>query len=223
MVDKEYIFRFLRDLRNNNSKEWMDENRDRYHTMKDRWLSEIELILERLSKHDSVFSKVNPKKTLSRINNNRRFHPNKPVYKDFITCSPAGRKAYHISTFFISIGPGKSFIGGGIYHPNKENLEKIRAAIDYNGEVLKKIANKKDFISFYGGITEYEDKLVTSPQNYIKQHQHIDLLNYKSYTAIRELTEDEVISENFIDVVEKAYKVFKPMDDYLVEALTMGE
>ncbi len=222
MIDKAYIFRFLKDLKNNNSKEWMDENRDRYHTMKERWLYEIELILQRLSQHNSEFEKVNPKKTLSRINNNRRFHPDKPTYKDRITCSPAGRKAYNISTFFISIGPGESFIGGGIYHPQKEHLENIRAAIDYDGEQLATILNNKDFISIFGGLNEYEDKLVTSPQNYDRNHKYIDLINNKSFTATINLTEEEVTGDNFIDLVEEAYLKFKPLDDFLVNAITMG-
>ena len=222
MVDKSYIFRFLRDLKNNNSKAWMDENRERYFTMKERWLYEIELILNRLSQHNAQFGKVDPKKTLSRINNNRRFHPDKPVYKSQVTCSPAGRKAYDISTFFISIGPGQSFVGGGIYHPKKEHLENIRGAIDYNGNLLEKILNQKDFKSAYGGLNEYEDKLVTSPQNYDKNHKHIDLINNKSFTATITLTEAQVTSDDFVDLVEDAYLKFKPLDDYIVKAITMG-
>jgi len=223
MVDKAYIFRFLRDLKNNNSKEWMDENRDRYHTMKERWLYEIELIHQRLSQHNVAFDKVNPKKTLSRINNNRRFHPDKPTYKDRITCSPAGRKAYDISTFFISIGSGESLIGGGIYHPQKEQLENIRAAIDYDGEQLTNILNNKSFISFYGGLNKYDDKLVTSPQNYDRDNKYIDLINNKSFTATITLTEDQITSASFIDLVEEAYLNYKPLDEYLVKALTMGD
>lgn len=222
MVDKAYIFRFLRDLKNNNSKEWMDENRDRYHTMKERWLYEIELILQRLAEHNGAFEKVNPKKTISRINNNRRFHPEKPTYKDRVTCSPAGRKAYDVSTFFISIGPGESFIGGGIYHPPKEHLENIRAAIDYDGEKLKNILQEDDFISFYGSLNAYDDKLVTSPQNYDNDHKHIDLINNKSFTATINITEEQVVSDSFIDLVEEAYLKYRPLDDYLVKAITLG-
>jgi len=223
MVDKTYIFRFLEDLKNNNSKDWMDENRDRYHTMKERWLYEIELILQRLSQHNSAFEKINPKKTLSRINNNRRFHPDKLPYKDRITCSPAGRKAYDISTFFISIGSEESFIGGGIYHPPKEYLENIRAAIDYDGEQLTTILNNKDFISLYANLNEYDDKLVTSPQNYDRNHKYINLINNKSFTATINLTEAQVTGDNFIDLVEEAYLRFKPLDDYLVKAITIGD
>ena len=221
MVDKGYIFRFLRDLRNNNSKEWMDENRDRYHTMKACWLHEIQLILDCLSKHDPHFERVEPKNTISRINNNRRFHPNKPVYKNHVTCTPSGTKTKGVSTFFISIGPDESFIGGGLYHPPKEDLEKIRAAIDYNGERLENIINAKQFTSFYGGLNQYDDKLVTSPQNYDKDHQYIELINNKSFTATIDLTEDQVTSDHFIDLVEEAYLKYKPLDEFIVKAITI--
>ncbi|TXD82147.1 DUF2461 domain-containing protein [Subsaximicrobium wynnwilliamsii] len=221
MVDKAYIFRFLRDLGNNNSKEWMDDNRAGYHTMKERWLEEIDLILKRLAQYDTHYETVNPKKTISRINNNRRFHPEKPTYKQNLTCSPAGKKEKGKSTFFISIGPDQSFIGGGLYHPSKEHLEKIRAAIDYNGDTLKTILNEKQFKSFYGGLNTYDDKLVTSPQNYDKNHAHIDLINHKSFTATIDLTEAQVTSAHFVDLVEEAFLKYKPLDDYLVKAITM--
>ena len=141
MVEREYIFRFLRDLRNNNSKEWMDENRDRYQTAKERWLADIQDILNRIVKYDKAFGDIDPKKTITRINNNRRFHPDKPIYKSFFSCTPTATKDG--SAFHISIGPDQSFVGGGVYHPDKETLEKVRAAFDYNGDEFKKLISSK--------------------------------------------------------------------------------
>ena len=65
----------------------------------------------------------------------------------------------------------------------KEQLKNFRAAIDYDGEQLKKILNKADFISFFGSQNQYNDKLITSPKNYDKNHKYIDLTNNKSFTA----------------------------------------
>lgn len=218
MVQKEYIFRFLRDLRANNSKEWMDENRERYHTAKERWIEEVELILKRLQKHDSIFIGVKPKSTLTRINNNRRFQPDKPVYKDFFTATPSGGNGF--ASVHVSVGPGSSFVGGGAYRPDKEMLDKVRAAFDYNGEAFKEIIDDKQFKKFFGGLNdEMAEKLKTSPQGYSNEHPHVDLLRYKSLVASRDLTEEEVCSDSFVDLVEEAYLTLKPMNAYLNKAI----
>jgi uncharacterized protein (TIGR02453 family) len=220
MVEKEYIIRFLRDLRNNNSKEWMDENREHYETMKERWLYEIQLVLDRLAIHNSAFEKLKAKDTVHRINNNRMFHPDKPVYKDSLSCSPAGTKTKGASTFFFMIGLEESFIGGGLYRPDKEILEKVRSAIDYNGEELIKIIEDKKFISFFGGLNEDDQKLITSPQNYDKNHKYIDLLNRKNFTATKHITQEEFCGNGFVDLVEEVYLNYQYLDKCLIKAIS---
>lgn len=57
MNNKQVILDFLKDLNSNNSKEWMDENRDRYTTAKEYWLEEVQNILSMLCKYDSSYSR----------------------------------------------------------------------------------------------------------------------------------------------------------------------
>ena len=83
MNDKSYIFQFLRDLRNNNSKEWMLENKTRFEKAKRIWVEEIEKIQERLSRYNPIYTEVPAKSTLSRINNNRMFHPGEAHLQGF--------------------------------------------------------------------------------------------------------------------------------------------
>ena len=94
------IFTFLRDLTANNSKEWLDANRKHYQTAKNTWLAEIELILKRLSTHEPSLEQVKPKETIMRINNNRRFQPDKPLYKDNIgwsICMDMSKPGFYIN------------------------------------------------------------------------------------------------------------------------------
>lgn len=222
MVSKGYIFDFLRDLRNNNSKEWMDENRSRYHKAKERWIEEVSLILKRLAQHDTAFSQVTPKDTLSRINNNRRFHPDKPVYKDYFSCDP-DKTHKDVSLLHISVGPGGSFLGGGLWRPQKEALDQYRAAIDYNGEVFKEIVETPAVQDFYGGLAEDDQQLKTSPQSYSIDHPQIELLRYKNIVLMRQLTNAEVLSDSFVDLVEEAYLTARPFTQYLIKAVSFQE
>lgn len=220
-MTKRYIFDFLRDLRDNNSKEWMDDNRKRYHKAKDTWLEEIELLLKRLEKYDSRIAPLKPKDTISRINNNRRFHPDKPVYKDFFTFSAPQEK--NMPGLHISVSPKGSFIGGGFWRPDKELLDKIRAAIDYNGQDLKELMQEDKLVDFYGGWGEDDQKLKTSPQNYDQEHPHIELLRRKNFVVMRNLTQEEIMSEDFVDLVEEGYLALQPLLQYLEQAAGFEE
>ena len=219
MVQKDYIFRFLRDLRQNNSKDWMGANRDRYETAKACWLNEIDKILERLAKHDSGFSQIKPKDAIERINNNLMYHPEKPTYKDHFGCEPTSVK--NRGAVYISVGPSQSFIGGGLHNPEKETLDKVRKAIDYNGQKLKDIIVSKDIQNYFGGLSEDPKKLKTSPKGYNQDHEQIELLRRKNFTVMKQLTEDEVTGDNFIDIVEEAYLKMKPLNDYLTKAMSV--
>ncbi|WP_185154095.1 DUF2461 domain-containing protein [Fulvivirga sp. M361] len=224
MSDKGYIFQFLGDLRNNNSKEWMVENKTKFEKAKRIWVEEIEKIQNRLSKYNPIYNEVPARSTISRINNNRMFHPEKPIYKDFFSCEP-GKKNPMADLFYISISPGGSFpagsfMGGGLYQLDKDMLTKVREAIDYNGDVLQGIISEKKFVDFYGGLNDDPNKLKTAPRNYDKEHEYIELLKYRSFTATRDLTEKEVCSTGFVDLVEEAFVTIKPFSDYLKQSLT---
>ncbi|GLR17552.1 DUF2461 domain-containing protein [Portibacter lacus] len=210
------IYDFLRDLTANNSKEWMDENRKRYHEAKDIWLEQIAQILKRLEKYDERMASIKPKDTIMRINNNRRFQPNLPVYKDNFGFSPVGMSE---PSFYIHISPSGSFIGGGLYRPDKETLKKIREAIDYDGEKLLEITQQSSFTSYYGGIGEDQEMLKTSPRGYSEDNKNIELLRRKSFTAIRNITPKEVASKDFLDLVEEGYKELIPFNAYLKQAV----
>lgn len=215
-MNKRRIYDFLRDLTDNNSKEWMDANRERYHEAKQIWLEEIQILLDRLAKHDPRMKQIAPKETIFRINNNRQFHPDRPVYKDNFAFSPS---SVEDPSFYLHLSPSESFIGGGLYRPDNKVLKKIRAAIDYDGEKLIKLSNKQSFQDFYGGLAEDQDKLKTSPRGYDVEHRHIELLRRKNFVAIHPLTQKEVISNDFVDIVEKAFVELIPLNKYLKQAM----
>ncbi|MEL6969597.1 MAG: DUF2461 domain-containing protein [Bacteroidota bacterium] len=216
-MSKQKIFDFLRDLSANNSKDWMDVNRKRYHEAKDIWLSEIELILRRLVTHDPDFEQMRAKDTLMRITNNRRFHPDKPLYRDHFACSP--NTDLQTPGFYIHISPSGSFIGGGIYRPPSPVLQKIREGIDYDGEKFKQILRSAPFTDMYSDLDRDEHMLKTAPRGFAKDHIHVDLLRRKSFTAITPLTEAQVVSDDFPAFAERAYLSLKPFCDYLTQAV----
>ncbi|MEL6626140.1 MAG: DUF2461 domain-containing protein [Bacteroidota bacterium] len=218
MLPKSAIFEFLTDLRHNNSKDWMDENRDRYHQARDRWIQEVGQILEALTEFDEGFGLLEPKSTLSRINNNRRFHPDRPLYKDYFTCDPS-LDAMQLSVLHISIGPGTSFVGAGMHHPSSEHLRLFHQAIDIHGDEFREIIQQPEIKAFYGELSTSDRDLKTAPRGYAKDHPHIDILRRKSLTLMRTMTDEEVCADDFPEWIARAYELLMPFNAYLAEAI----
>lgn len=216
-----YIWDFLEDLQNNNSKEWMDENRPTYTTARNYWLEEVQDVLNRLSKHDSIFEMYAPKSIIQRINNNRVFHPNKPIYKGYLSCSPSG-KTDQISKIFFAIGPEFTMIGGGLYRPENDSLNSIRNAIDYDGDSLLDIINEPKLLKLTGGLAPDENSLKTSPKGFPNDHKHVELLRYKSITTQYIPTKEVIINGNLTDIVEDVYLTIQPLIKWLERAITVS-
>ncbi|WP_299532543.1 DUF2461 domain-containing protein [Ulvibacterium sp.] len=218
MSGKEYIFKFLQDLTENNSKDWMEANKERYNQSKTYWLKEVESMLKRLSKHDKHFEKFSPKDTIMRINNNRMFHPDLPIYKNHFAFSPMTKKDGYARLFF-SFSPFESYIGGGLWRPQKEILDEVRAAIVYEGEILHDAINDDAFMSFFGGLQEDTQKLKKPPRGYDKNHEYVELLKYKNFSTGIHPTKEYLIKNDLADVAEEVYLKLKPMNDFFQRAL----
>lgn len=214
----ERLFQFLEDLQANNHKDWMDENRKRYHSIRDEYLKWLIQLDVELSDIDSEYYPTPKKKILNRINNNLLYHPQKPTYKDHFGAGLDKRP--NTSDFYIHIGLNESFLAGGFYKPKPDKLKSIREAIDYNGEVLKGILNKASFKKTFGNMMQ-DDMLKTSPKGYDKDHQHIDLLRYKSFAVMHDLTKENILDENFKTHIKKVYLEMLPFRRYLNKAVSV--
>lgn len=212
------LFEFLEELSRHNSREWMDEHRKRYHRLRDfyiNWLNELDI---QLAKIDPDYTPTSGKQAINRINNNLMFHPEKPVYKDHFGAGLDKEKGK--GDFYIHIGINECFVAGGFYRPKKNTLDSLRAAIDYNGEDLKKIMSKKSFKETFKELLE-DEKLKTSPKGFSGDHRHIDLLRNKSFAVMHTFTRKEVLKEDFQEKVIEVYREMLPFRQYLNKAVSV--
>lgn len=215
------MFSFLRDLQKNNNKEWMDKNRDEYEAVRDwykGWLNELDA---ELGKVNSNYHATEGKRAINRINNNLLYHPNKPIYKDHfgagLDLSENGKQG----DFYIHLGTNGCFIAGGFWNPQKEILDSIRDAIDYNGKEFNKILDGKTFKETFGEMITDENKLKTSPKGYSQDHEHIELLRRKSFAVKHDVTQKEVMQDDFQQKCVEIYQEMLPFRNYLNKAVTV--
>lgn len=195
----------------------MDANRERYNAVRSFWLSELEVLLGRLSAFDEKLLIVEPKDTVHRINNNRKFQPDLPLYKDNFTFTPYLKIAP--ASFHLSISPKESFIGGGLYRPPSDLLSKVRHAIDLEGDEFHSIVTAPGFVKFYGGLDLDEPMLATAPKGFSKEHPYINYLRMKSFIALKYIDEETVCDDGLFDLVEEAFVTIKPLIDFLNRGL----
>lgn len=215
-LNKQPIFDFLNDLQANNSKAWMDENRDRYHHAKAIFVEVIDEIIRQVKLIDPDFIDIPAKKALLRINRNLLYSKDKTPYKDYFGASIIKEEGK--SDFYMHVSPQECFIAGGFYHPSNEILRYIRQEIDYESDRFLKIINEKAFIEDYGKLMQ-EDRLKTAPQEYSKDHLMIKHLRLKSYVVSHEVTNDEFLGEYYVDKAVRLYRSMLPFRKFLDRSL----
>jgi len=213
------IFKFLRSVAKNNNRDWFEKNKPTYLEAKSSFEDFLEVFHKELVKIDESLGSLNPRKMGFRIYRDVRFSKDKRPYKTNMGAgfSPHGKMEQEPG-YYIHIEPGKSFIAGGIYMPNPENLAKIRQEIDYNATKFLKILNGKEFKKYFYGLSDW-DRVKTAPKGYPKDHPHIDLLKNKSFTVSSAFTDKEVNDKNFVKKLVVICKSIKQLNDYLNEAV----
>jgi uncharacterized protein (TIGR02453 family) len=219
-MDLQNILKFLKDLSKHNDRDWFEKNKSRYLDTKQGFEDLVTDLLSDFTKFDGGLAGLNPKKLPFRIYRDVRFSKDKRPYKTNMGAgfSPNG-KLVQEPGYYFHLEPGnKSFVAGGIYMPDTENLNKIRQEIDYNFDKLKKVLSDKKFKTLYPKLDDF-DKLKTAPKGYPKDHPHIDLLKHKSYIVSRSFTDKEVTDKKFVKLVVDSAKAIKPLNDFIREAI----
>ena len=217
-MDFKNQIKFLKELQKNNNKEWMDANRNWYKQVRDDFIAWLDGMNAKLAAFDDDYYDTAGKKGINRINNNLMFHPNKPIYKDHFGAGFDKRPG--TGDFYVEIGIERCMFAGGLWRPDSKRLRSVREAIDYDGEELKKILNKKSFKNAFGNL--YEDaKLTNAPKGFSKDHRHIDLLRNKTFAVHTEFSTKEIYADDFEKKVIKAYKEMLPFRRYLNRAVTV--
>lgn len=209
---------FLSELAANNTKEWMDEHKKWYQQCRSEFIAFVDEVIAKMQDFEPGVAGLEGRKCIFRINRDIRFSNDKSPYKiNFGAAISEGGKHSEYPSYYFHLQPGENFIGGGIYMPQADVLKKIRQEIDYNPETLKQVLANDDFRDMYGDI--HGEKLKTAPKGYPKDHPNLELLKLKSFVVIDQVGDDQVKSDSLVETVIEHFRIMKPFNDYLVEAV----
>ncbi len=211
-------FKFLNKLRENNNSEWFKANEEEYREARANVISFVSEIILGLSIIDTGIQSqyLVPHKCIKRINRDIRFSLNKTPYKThfFVLFNPGGYKS-EAASYYLQIDPNKSFVGGGVYMPPTNVLNKFRKEIEYNLAEWKDIVNAPSFLEMFPMGVEASSFLKTVPRGFDIESNAIEYLCMKDYHTLRSLTNEELTSPDAVSIVLDAYKEVQPMVQFL--------
>lgn len=216
------VFPFLYDLKNNNNRDWFQENKKRYETARKEVEDFVSHLIPQICAFDSKIGTLEAKKTMFRIYRDVRFSKDKTPYKTFFGAymAPGGRKSIYAG-YYMHIEAGASFIAGGSHMPQGENLKNIRSEIYYNVDELKAIMKHKDFKKFFGNIEG--EKLKRPPVGFPKDFPDIELLKFKDFTLFHRFDDALVSAPDFGNYCLDVFQKMKPFNDFMNRALGLEQ
>lgn len=208
---------YLKMLKENNDRDWFNENKDRYLKEYDSLEHFADALLQELRSHD-VVETASGKKSLHRIYRDTRFSKDKTPYKTNWSGGYKRATALRRGGYYFHIEPGNSFIAGGFWAPNTEDIKRIREDISSDPDTLRKIIGSKSFKATFGSLQG--EQLKTTPKGFDAADSAIDLLRYKQFLLVKRFTDDEVLSPSFLKEADQTFKNMRPFFDYMSEVLT---
>lgn len=203
----------LKDLSLNNNREWFTEHKDEFKVQEQQAKRFFQEVLDRLNHHDSI-----ERMKMFRIYRDVRFSTDKTPYKTHFAGSFSRMGAELRGGYYLCIKPGESFVAAGFWDPNKEDLHRIRKELEMDAEEFKTITSKPDFQKIWGNLVGEE--LKTAPKGFDKEHADIDLIRKKQYIFVRNFTDKQVLSPNFLDLVDESFAAIRPFFDLMSNVLT---
>lgn len=204
---KKTTFDFLKGLKENNTKEWFDKNRDEYREVYKKFEEFTQDLIDSISKFDTSIasSHLLAKDCIPRLNRDLRFAKDKSPYKTYLyaVISSGGRKSGN-AVYYVMVDQGKCCFGAGSFQPDPAKLKKLRQEIDYNFEEWIKIAeNPKLKTAFPDGIIAQES-LQKVPNGFDATSPAAAFLKMKSFFTRKYYADSFFLNkENFEDIVKE--------------------
>jgi len=221
MMIQRSTFDFLKDLIENNNREWFQDNKPRYEAARENVIELAAEVIKQLKKIDpGVDDALEAKKCVMRIYRDIRFSKNKTPYKNnFGVSIPAKGNRPGGAEYYLHITPSDSFIAGGYWMPEATHLKAIRQEIDYNAHELKSIIDEPGFIKLFGNFRE-QDRLKSVPKDYSADNENIELLKLKSFVAFHKLKDEDLVKKDVVENIAAACRKIYPLNVFINNAIS---
>lgn len=218
-MDANQIFDFLRNLKDNNNRDWFQANKKSYDKAKSDFEHFAATVITRISAIDAQLQSPAVKDCMFRIFRDVRFSHDKAPYKvnfgAFI--AKGGRKSYYPGYYF-HFEPEQSMIAAGVYMPPPDILKALRNEIYYNSHEFAAILADQNLSKYFSGLGDF-DKLKKAPKDFPADFAGIELLKYKSYIVSKQFSDNEISADTFEPTAIEIVKSLQPFMAFLNRAI----
>lgn len=210
-----HSLQFLRNLEQNNNREWFHANRKDYDQTKEEFEKLSQEILTGVAQFQENLLNTSVKSCILRINRDIRFSADKSPYKKYVAAGfgPGGKSSGKVD-FYLHIQPNnESFLGGGMWAPTGTQLASFRQEIDYSPHVIKGIIEADIFRNYFDEV--HGERVKKMPKGYSAEHPDIELLKYKQLFFVHKYLDEVVTDKNFAEEVINGCRILKPYLDYI--------
>ncbi len=206
-------FRFLNELSLHNNREWFAEHKHEYEVFHEEVKNLAKDVEVLMNEHDLLAGG-----RVYRIYRDVRFSKDKTPFKDYWAGSFRRSTALLRGGYYYEIAPGRSFVAGGFFGPNPSDLLHIRKQISQEPEPLWEVLNQREFKQYFGDLKG--DAVKTSPKGFSIDDPAIMLIRQKQFVIEHYFTDEEVLSPDFPETINSAFRAMRPFLDYMSEILT---
>ena len=208
---------FLGQLKKHNNRDWFNDNKELFLEEQLHIEKFADALLLELNSHD-VIETPTGKKSLHRIYRDIRFSKEKTPYKTNWSGSFKRAGKQRRGGCYFHLETENSFIAGGFWSPNNDDLKRIRDDFAFDVEPMRKILKSKSFVTTFGSLQG--EQLKTTPKGFDADNKAIDLLRYKQFLVIRKFTDKEILDTSFLNEANQTFKNMRLFFDYMSEVLT---
>jgi uncharacterized protein (TIGR02453 family) len=210
------FFAFLRELQQNNNRDWFGANRARF-------IADVEdPMLAFINDFAPVLRTISPAYivdrrriggSMYRIYRDTRFSEDKTPFKTWLAARfehEARRKVESVPGFYLHLGIDHCFAGGGVYHVERPGLTRIRQRI---------VDMPDEWRRARAGLEIQGDQLKRGPAGFPLSHEHIEDLKRQQLYMLETLSEADVVAEGFIDRFADTCVRAAPLIEFATKAL----
>jgi len=207
-------FTFLKQLKNNNNREWFTEHKAEFKAIEKEMKDFYYQVETLLNTHDTI-----QKTKAFRIYRDVRFSKDKTPYKKHFAASFTRKKPELRGGYYLHLSPeNESFLAVGFWNPNPDDLKRVRKEWQIDASEIRNILKDKKLKKYWGEMQG--EQLKSAPSGFDKNEPNIDLINFKAWTFTHQFTDKEVLSPDFAVKVNEYFQTIRPFFDYMSEVLT---
>lgn len=210
---------FLKELKNNNNREWFADHKDWYERAKTDFEKLVQLVIDTFPNIDPEMGMLDAKKCIFRIYRDIRFSPDKTPYKTHFGAGFRVQGLQKSSGYYLHIDPDESFVSCGHYMLDATQLKKVRKGISADYEYFKSLLDEPHFRKEIGNLYRDNDTLKNVPKGFEPNDPAAEYLKLKKFYVFRDIPNNILTKDSLTDFISSSYKTMQPLSRFFNDVL----